>query len=362
MSAHELSRDHARRIIVRAALLDAERPGDVVEVAEQLGQIKIDPTPVITPSEHTIAWSRIGWSYEPGQLKKAVEDDRLLFEYSGAFHAASLLPAMLPRMRTAQLRQSTNEWLAANERFRREVLARIRAEGPLLASQIPDTAQAAREPDTWNPTNQVSLLLDALARRGEVGIVGRDGRRRRWDIAERAYPQDVTELPLDEANAEYERRALQAHGLARAHYWWTGVGRDTGEAATVEGSALKLRVDPQALALLDQPDPGGRVAFLNPYDPLLFDRRRLTELFDFTYVLEQFKPKSQRVYGYFAHPILCGDRFIGMLDAEHDREHGVLRVNAVHEFAPWEPEEYEMVRAEVDELAAWLGVPVTGLR
>ena len=64
-------------------------------------------------------------------------------------------------------------------------------------------------------------------------------------------------------------------------------------------------------------------------------------------MLEQFKPKPQRRYGFFAHPILMGDRFVGMLDAEVDREREVLRVNAVHEFLPFEPEEDEMVRAEI---------------
>ena len=108
-------------------------------------------------------------------------------------------------------------------------------------------------------------------------------------------------------------------------------------------------------------DDGGRVAFLNPYDGMLFDRQRLEELFEFKYVLEQFKPKPQRRYGFFAHPILMGDRFVGMLDAEVDRAHEVLRVNAVHEFLPFEPEETDMVRAEIAELGEWLGVPVTGL-
>jgi uncharacterized protein YcaQ len=79
-------------------------------------------------------------------------------------------------------------------------------------------------------------------------------------------------------------------------------------------------------------------------------------------VLEQFKPKTQRIYGFFAHPILMGDRFVGMLDAVVDREREVLRVNAVHEFLPFEPEEDEMVRAEITELAEWLGVDVLDAR
>lgn len=75
-------------------------------------------------------------------------------------------------------------------------------------------------------------------------------------------------------------------------------------------------------------------------------------------MLEQFKPKAQRKYGYFAHPILMGDRFMGMLEAEFDRSQEALTVAAVHEFVPFEPEEDEMVRAELDDLGRWLGVEV----
>src|SRR5690606_5975398 len=103
-------------------------------------------------------------------------------------------------------------------------------------------------------------------------------------------------------------------------------------------------------------DAGGRVAFLNPYDSLLFDRRRLEEIFGFAYVLEQFKPKAQRVFGYSAHPILIGHGFVGMLDAEADKKQGMLRVNAVHEFLPLADEEHDMIRGELADLAEWLGV------
>ena len=356
---HRLTRDDARRLIVRAQLLDAERPGDVIEVAEQLCYIKIDPTATIAPCEHTVLWSRIGWSYETGQLQKAVEMDRLLFEFDGAFRPASLLPLMLPAMRQWPQRDSHRQWLEANAGFRADVLARLRAEGPLLASQIPDTAQVSRAPDGWSGSSQVPHMLDFLLRRGEVAIVGREGRHRRWDLAERVYPHDLPEY--DDAAAErlLAERRLQAAGLAKQRSPWTPVG-DAGEPASVEGSARKYRVDPEALAALDD-DSGGRIALLNPYDGILFDRPRLSEVFAFDYVLEQFKPARERRYGYFAHPILAGDRFIGMLDAEVDRAREVLRVNAVHEFLPWEPEEHDMVHAEIAELGEWLGVTITGI-
>lgn len=357
---HRLTRDQARRIIVRAQLLDADRPGDVVEVAEQLGYVKIDPTAAIAPCEHTVLWSRIGWSYEPGQLQKAFETDRLLFEFDGAFRPASLLPLLLPGMRAWPTRESSRQWLEANDRFRADVLARLRAEGPLATSAIPDTAQVSRAPDGWSGSNQVPIMLDFLARQGKVAVVRREGRHRVWDLAERVYPQNLPEHDPEDAKRLLSERRLQSAGLTKPHWYWSGVAKEAGEPAVIEGSTAKYRVDPEAHAALED-DGGGRVAFLNPYDSLLFDRKRLQEVFEFTYVLEQFKPKAQRVYGYFAHPILIGDRFAGMLDAEVDREREVLRVNAVHDFLPFEPEETEMVRAEIADLAEWLGVGVAGL-
>lgn len=354
---HHLTRDQARRIVVRAQLLDADRPGDVVEVAEQLGYVKIDPTATIAPAEHTVLWSRIGWSYETGQLTKAVEIDRLLFEFDGAFRPTSLLPLLLPAMRRWPRRESTRQWLDANSRFRSDVLARLRAEGPLLAADIPDTAQVSRPPDGWSGSNQVPTMLDFLMRQGEVAIVGRDGRHKRWDLAERVYPQDLPRYDDEEAARRLDERRLQAAGIAKQESPWTPVGA-AGEPATVEGSGWRFRVDPEALTALEV-DDGGRVAFLNPYDGMLFDRPRLEQLFEFTYVLEQFKPKPQRRYGFFAHPILMGDRFVGMLDASVDRGLEVLSVNAIHEFLPFDAEEQEMVRAELGELADWLGVQVS---
>lgn len=353
---HRLTLDQARRIAVGAQLLDANRPGDVVGVAEQLGAIKIDPTATIAPAENTILWSRIGATYEPSQLTKAVEQDHLLFEFDGAFRPMSLLPLMRPAMRRWPQRPKTREWLEANDRFRGEVLARLRADGPLLASDIPDTAQVTRPPDGWYGSNQVVHMLDFLQRQGEVAVVRREGRNRVWDLAERVYPTGMPEYEPDEAERLLNERRLQAAGIAKQKSPWTPVG-EAGEPAVIEGSTRKYRVDPQALAALEH-DDGGRVAFLNPYDPMLFDRPRLQELFEFEYVLEQFKPKPQRKYGFFAHPILMGDRFVGMLDAEVDREAEMLVVNAVHEFLPFDPEEHEMVRAEIEALAEWLGVGV----
>jgi len=351
---HQLTRDQARRIVVRAQLLDADRPSDVVEVAEQLGQIKIDPTNTIAPAEHTILWSRIGGGYEPHQLTQAVEHDRTLFEHLGTFRPMGLLPLMLPGMHASPWHPSRRQWVEANAQFRTDVLAKLAAEGPLLANQIDDTARVAGGDDSWYGPSQVPRMLETLQMSGEIAIVGREGRSKRWDLAQRVFPQNLPQHPIEEAERMLNERRLQAFGLAKQKSAHTPVG-DPGEPATVEGSSWKWRVDPRALAALDD-DPGGRVAFLNPYDGMLFDRPRLSELFEFDYVLEQFKKKHERRYGFFAHPILMGDRFVGMLEAEVDRKRELLVVAAVHEFLPFEAEEDEMVRAEIADLAEWLGV------
>ncbi|MFJ6678723.1 DNA glycosylase AlkZ-like family protein [Microbacterium sp. NPDC091382] len=357
---HRLTRDEARRIAVRAQLLDADRPGDVVEVAEQIAAIKIDPTAVIAPSEQSICWSRIGWAYEPGQLSKAVEVDRLLFEYDGHFRPASLLPALRALMPNRRLSASTATYLEANAVFRAEILRRLEQDGPLPASEIPDTsAVQAKNESGWYGANQVPRMLELMSYLGDVAISGRIGRQRVWDLPDRVYKKTDAAMSPADAEESLAARRLQALGIARQKSPWSGVGT-AGDEAAVEGSSWRWRVDPEAVAALDD-DPGGRAAILNPYDRMLFDRPRLTELFDFTFVLEQFKPKHQRVYGYFAHPILVGDRFVALLDAALDKKKETLVVAAVHELAPIDDDEREMIHAEIRDLGEWLGVPVRGL-
>src|SRR5208282_615992 len=107
---------------------------------------------------------------------------------------------------------------------------------------------------------------------------------------------------------------------------------DAGETAVVDGVRGMWRVDP---AQLGQPF-SGRAALLSPFDRLIHDRKRTTELFGFDYQLEMYKPAAKRRWGYFALPILYGDRLVGKLDAAADRKAGVLRVGAIHQDVPFD--------------------------
>ena len=189
---------------------------------------------------------------------------------------------------------------------------------------------------------------------GEVAAAGREGRNRLWDLAERVYP-DVPVLPYDEAMRLRAERRLRSLGVARAVATKTpgepnDVG-EVGEAAVVEGVRGRWRVDP---AYLDE-DFAGRTVLLSPLDKLVMDRKRMVELFEFDYQLEMYKAKAIRKWGYWALPVLHGDRLVGKVDATADRDRGVLRVDAVH----WDdrtPAAADGVERELRGLARWLGL------
>ena len=123
---------------------------------------------------------------------------------------------------------------------------------------------------------------------------------------------------------------------------------EAGEPAVVEGVKGEWRVDPAYL------DDGfkGRTALLSPFDRLIHDRVRTEELFEFEYTLEMYKPAAKRRWGYFALPILHGDRLVGKLDAIADRKASVLRVNAIHEDVSFSRAMTTAVRKEIEDLAA----------
>jgi uncharacterized protein YcaQ len=123
----------------------------------------------------------------------------------------------------------------------------------------------------------------------------------------------------------------------------------------VEGVGGEWRVDPSQLG---QPF-SGRAALLSPFDRLIHDRKRTLELFEFDYYLEMYKPAAKRRWGFFALPILYGDRLVGKLDATADRDAGVLRVDAVHQDVPFEEPMTAAVEDEIRDLADWLELDLT---
>jgi hypothetical protein len=360
---HELTLQEARRIAVQAQLLDTPRPTDLLATIRQLTLLQIDPTAAVAPTAHLVAWSRLGSTYQPEQLRTALEEDRTLFEYDAMIRPIEDLPLYYGHHETSWLRyEHTRNWMTANDQFRRDVLERLRDAGPLVSRDIPDTAQVPWKSTGWTQNRNVTQMLEFLIVLGQVAISGRRGAERVWDLPERVYPADLPVVDPEEAARIRSERRLRSLGIARAKgrampLEPTSVG-GVGEEAVVEGVKGTWRVDPAALVRVRSQPFTGRTALLSPFDRLSYDRTRSQDLFDFEYVLEMYKPLEKRRWGFFALPILHHDELIGKADLTADRKAGVLRVNAIHQDVPFTKAMTAGVNAEIADLAAWLELPL----
>jgi len=353
---HRLTKEQARRIAVRAQLLDAPRPTELLTVVQRLTLLQIDPAAAIAPSADLVAWSRIGSAYESAELSRALEQDRTLFEHDAMVRPMSDLGLYLAGAAEWPSYDKQRAWLRDNDRFRRDILELLGSSGPVSSRDIPDTCVVPWASTGWTNNRNVTQMLEFLMMRGEVAIAGRVGRERLWDLPERVYPAEVAVPSVEEAERRKNERRLTSLGIARQKARAmpmepVHVG-EAGEPAVVEGVNGEWRVDPAALG----DDFEGRTALLSPFDRLIHDRARAEELFDFDYTLEMYKPAAKRRWGYYALPILHDDRLVGKLDAVADRKASVLRVNAIHEDVKFTRTMTKGVQAELEELASWLGM------
>jgi uncharacterized protein YcaQ len=358
MAVHQLSRTDARRIAVRAQLLDRSRPSDLHDVVRRLTLLQADPTNAVAPSADLVAWSRLGSGYSPAELaealaKRSLVDLRLMIRPAEDIALYRAEMAAWPGGDDAPgWRRHQHKWLHANEICRQNILNRLDAEGPLPARAFEDTCVVPWKSSGWTNNRNVTQMLEFMVLAGDVAVAGTD-KGRLWDLAERVYP-DLPAVPLDEALRIRAEKRLRSLGIARAKgpecpVEPIDVG-EVGEPAVIEGVRGQWRVDP---AQLGQPF-SGRTALLSPLDRLVYDRKRMTEIFQFDYQLEMYKPAAKRRWGYWALPILYGDELIGKVDAAADRKAGVLRINAVHEDEPFTRAMTAAVQREIEDLATWL--------
>ncbi len=361
VNVHQLSRTDARRIAVRAQLLDATRPADLDELVHHLTFLQHDMTAAVAPSAELVVWSRLGSSGPRDAVAEAVAEQALI-DLHGLLRPASDLALYRAEMaewpgldEVPYWREGQAAWVQANDDFRRDLLDQLRRDGPLTGNELPDTSTVPWQSSGWNNNRNVAMMLEMLVLRGEVAVAGRRGRERLWDLATRVYPDDEI-VATGPAHRIRNERRLHALGIARARGPVSpgepnGV-EEAGEAAVIDGVRGQWRVDP---AYLDGSFTG-RTAILSPLDRLVFDRKRMVEIFDFDYQLEMYKPAAKRRWGYWAMPILSGDRLVGKIDATTDQKQGVLRVDAIHQDEPFSTATAREVKHELSDLATWLEV------
>jgi uncharacterized protein len=361
VTVHELSRTDARRIAVRAQLLDSPRPSDLAETVRHLTLLQNDQTAAVAPSAELVAWSRLGSSCPRNSVADAL-DELSLIDVQGLLRPADDLVLYRAEMaewpgvdEVPNWLEGQAAWVQANDGFRRDLLDELRRDGPLTWRELPDTCTVPWRSSGWNNNRNVAMMLEMLVLRGEVAAAGRNGRDRLWDLASRIYPDDEP-VPTAEAHRIRNERRLHSLGIARAKGPVSpgepnGV-EQVGEPAVIDGVKGQWRVDPTYL----DGAFSGRAAILSPLDRLLFDRKRMVEIFEFDYQLEMYKPAAKRRWGYWAMPILYGDRLVGKIDATTDQKQGVLRIDAIHRDVPFSKTMTEQVKRELTDLAAWLEV------
>ena len=258
MTVHRLSRRDARRIAVRAQLLDKTRPTEMMETIRHLTMLQADGTSAVAPSADLVLWSRIGSNYSPSELRTALANHAVV-DLRGMLRPGedvALYRADMARWPgTGELRdykKSQRDWVKANDGCRRDILRRLRASGPLTARELPDTCVKPWASSGWNNNKNVTMLLDVMVQRGEVAGAAREGRERHWDLAERIDPDDPV-VPAEQAEQIRSEKRLRALGIARARGPECNVEPgdvgDIGELAVIDGVAGEWRVDPAQLDL-----------------------------------------------------------------------------------------------------------------
>jgi uncharacterized protein YcaQ len=354
----------------------------LLEVARAIRCIQLDAVGIVgAPTQLLVPFSRIG-PYDRVLLDRLSFEDRSLFHYFA--HAASLVltedfPIHAGSMRPYRDRTDTwglriQSWMEENQDLRDQILEQIGTRGPLRSRDFPNTARTDWRSSGWTEGRSVNRMLDFLWVEGVLTVAGRIGQERLWDLSERWFPEwtpreRLTPEERSDRAVQHSLRALgvatarhvsqyflRAHQRGRFHDLPGSLARLAASGAVLPAKVTGWKGDwyfhRDSLPLLDaawQPS----TVLLSPFDNLIADRDRTRQLFDFDYTIEIYVPAAKRKRGYYAMPILAGDRIIGTVDPRYDRPSRALIVNRV----ALEPGEKftAPARAAVADLARFVG-------
>ena len=375
----DASAEAARRFLVARQFLAPARsvpggPAGVLEVFRKLGSIQFDPVAVAGRNHDLVLHARVA-GYEPAWCD-ALYERREIFEATNK--ALSFVPTSeFPWFRHEMGRKGPrfhNAALADNAAVAEKVIERIRADGPLSSADFEREAGATKN---WFglPENAVRSVLEAFTVTGEIGLAHREGNVRYYDLLERLLPADVLshEVPEREQQLHKLLSRHRAHGLLGAGGAGGTFARianpdvrralhkelvETGALVpvAVEGMRGKRFVLAEELALLEAPpEPPPTVAFIAPFDPLLWDTTLLASIFEFDFVWEGFFKAEKRRFGYYVLPILFRDRLVGRIEPRIDRVGARVEILGAWWEDGFEPQRTEgFVQAMGEALRAYL--------
>jgi uncharacterized protein len=370
-----LTPDDTRLMTLRAqGLIGTEiRRGGVPRMLRRIGAVQLDTISVLARSHELVAYARLG-----AILRERIERAYWhpgrpdAFEYWS--HAACILPIEewpYYGFRRRAFRARGMRWHQVHERVCQEVLARLRAEGPLTATQL----GGAKRGGEWWDWSETKIAAEWLLVTGEVICTRRTGWRRVYDLPERVLSAELLEAEPSDAECISHLAAVTAGALGvvtrtdlldyqRLRSYGGGqienaISVDEAAAkaglvpVSIAGTVAPIRAwaDPDALAAVHGTGGGRhRVTLLSPFDSMIWDRKRTLRMFGFDHSLEAYLPKAKRVHGYFAMPLLAGGQLVGRVDPGRDGRTLVARQLSLHSAAAAPA----MARA-LRDAAAWVG-------
>lgn len=385
-TTRQITRSDMRKLAITRQYLDKTPPPQIDDLVHQLGCVQLDPISAVERSHLVVLWSRYNNKVEEATLTAALWGDKTLFEYWA--HAASIVstrdyPVHAWYMRRTQAEDA--KWQASlkekgTEGLDRYVLDQLRENGPMLSRDIEDHSE--RYEHVWWSGRHVPRVLQHLWTRGDVMIVGREGKQRLWGLTDDFLPDSVDRSVWkdDRITRVAAARAIRALGTAtpkqiryhftRGRYPNLSLVLDdmvrTGEIERVEitengellSGAWYIHADDVSLAdAVARGEFAPRTTLLSPFDNLICDRDRTELLWDFYFRIEIYVPKAKREYGYYVLPILHGDELVGRIDPKFDRKTSTLHIYNVYR-EPKSPRNKRMlkqIRTAVESLGAFLG-------
>jgi hypothetical protein len=359
----------------------------VLAAIERMGVLQIDTIHVVARSPYLVLFSRLG-AYRPAWLDELLAEGALFECWA---HEACLAPMRsFPELRRHQL-ERTGHWSsrragrarASHPKEMTALLERIRAGGAVKASDFEDARGKGASSGFWEWKAE-KRWLEAWFALGELMVARRDRFHRVYDLTSRVLERagvarDEASIPSQEqARKRLIVDAVRALGVARARHLGDyfrlpgRVGDDELGALVDEGALRCLRVRGRDETFYAHPDlwplverasrkklAATHTTLLSPFDPIVWDRARALEMFDFDYRLECYVPAEKRTFGYFVLPILSRGKLVGRLDAKAHREDGVFEIKSLYLEDGIDPTARLMkdVAAAIQSSASWHATP-----
>lgn len=325
---------------------------DVLTAIRQMAALQIDTINVVARSPYLVLWSRLG-SFQNNWLDELLEEGKI-FEYWS--HEACFLPIEDYGLYRHQMISPqglgwkyNHRWLSENAKQVEQIRQHIHQNG---ASRSADFERKDGKSGGWWEWKPEKRSLEVLFTTGELMVARRHNFQRIYDLRERVHPKwkDKRDLKAQiDCQRQQVLQAVQALGVAKASWVADYFRMGKLEAAihpeslAKQGLLLKVQVDgwelpayihlshaKQLQQALDGKLKASATRLLSPFDPVVWDRKRAIELFNFEYKLECYTPATKRQYGYFTLPILRRGALIGRLDAKAHRKEGVFELKLLH--------------------------------